>query len=313
MRATSRNVLVCLAAGAASLLAGCKKTVPAPQAAAPDTERVIYTTFYPTTYFCERISGGLVPVECPLPEGEDPIFWQPSRETIEAYQNARLIVLNGADFEKWAATASLPSSRTVRSTDEIREPFITIEGVSHSHGEGGEHTHDGTDGHTWVDPTNALLQIDAIVRAMQGAFPEDADVFRDNADQLDVDMLELRDRLGAVMSLTDGATLLASHPAYNYIARRFDVTIRSFDFDPGTPLTDEQLTELRHAIDESENDGRIVLLWQSEPLAETRSLLRSEFGVRSVLFSPCATTPASGDYLEVMYDNIERLGEALTD
>ena len=315
MRAKSRIVLACVAAVAVGLLAACKESSPQPQASAPEptTEPVVYTSFYPMAYFCERISGGNIPVECPLPEGEDPIHWQPSRETIEAYQNARLIVLNGADFEKWAITASLPSSRTVRTARAIQDPLIKIEGVTHSHGERGEHTHDGTDGHTWVDPTNALLQVGAIMNAMLAAFPEYENAIRANSSELQVDLLELNDRFEAIAVMAEGATLFASHPAYNYIARRYALPIVNFEFDPGEPLSDEQLAELRLAVDESDGDGRVVLLWESEPLAETVSLLDSEFGVRSVVFSPCETPPESGDYLEVMYNNLDRFDEALID
>ena len=49
---------------------------------------VVYTTFYPTTYFAQRIGGDLVKVVCPLPEGEDAIFWQPDDETLAALQGA---------------------------------------------------------------------------------------------------------------------------------------------------------------------------------------------------------------------------------
>ena len=79
-------------------MTGCGSDEPdQPAQAKKDTsENVVLTTFYPTAYFARRISGGLVPVDCPVPEGEDPIFWQPERSVLERYRNAKLIVLNGA-------------------------------------------------------------------------------------------------------------------------------------------------------------------------------------------------------------------------
>jgi ABC-type Zn uptake system ZnuABC Zn-binding protein ZnuA len=77
-------------------LAGCGGEGAASSAAAPSIDPAVRTSFYPATYFAERIAGGLVPVESPLPEGEDPIFWTPDAETIGLYQRAKLIVLNGA-------------------------------------------------------------------------------------------------------------------------------------------------------------------------------------------------------------------------
>ena len=69
---------------------------------------IIVTSFYPTTYFAERISGGLVPVVCLLPEDEDPIYWKPSSDAIVQFQAASLVILNGAEFEKWPNFVSLP-------------------------------------------------------------------------------------------------------------------------------------------------------------------------------------------------------------
>ena len=54
---------------------GCSDQDASPEAAAG--EPVVYTTFYPTAYFTERIAGDRLKIVCPVPEGEDPIFWNP--------------------------------------------------------------------------------------------------------------------------------------------------------------------------------------------------------------------------------------------
>ena len=65
-------------------LLGCQKDD------APQTREVpeVYTTFYATTYFTERIGGDRVKVVCPLPADADPIYWKPDSEAIAAYQLA---------------------------------------------------------------------------------------------------------------------------------------------------------------------------------------------------------------------------------
>ena len=66
---TRRNLMGVLTV--ASMCAGCADSSSGP---ADTRERAVYTTFYPTTYFAEQIAQGTVPVVCPLPAGEDPIF-----------------------------------------------------------------------------------------------------------------------------------------------------------------------------------------------------------------------------------------------
>ena len=74
---------------------------------------VIYTVNYPLAYFAERIGNDLVEVHFPAPTGEDPAFWSPDGDTIAAFQEADLILLNGAGYAKWVERAALPSSKVV--------------------------------------------------------------------------------------------------------------------------------------------------------------------------------------------------------
>ncbi|MEJ2085889.1 MAG: zinc ABC transporter substrate-binding protein, partial [Acidobacteriota bacterium] len=66
---------------------------------------VLYTVNYPLQYFAQRIGGDLVEAAFPAPEGDDPAYWKPTPEQILAYQNADLILLNGADYAKWLTLA----------------------------------------------------------------------------------------------------------------------------------------------------------------------------------------------------------------
>jgi len=281
-------------------------------------EPVVMTTFYPTTYFAERITGGVVPVELPLPDGEDPIFWQPSPETIARYQRAAAIVINGAGFEKWVATASLPRSRVINTAAGFRDRFIEMETVTHSHGPAGEHTHTGIDGHTWVDPNNAILQANAIAEGLADAFPERIEMFEANLPPLRADLEALDGRLRDVTAKLEGVVLLASHPAYNYLAQRYGWEIENLDLDPRAELTDVVLADIDRAIQARGYEAPVILLWESAPLETTTEQLKTDLGITSVLFSPAETRSdeqrdAGEDYLSIMNSNVDRLNEALSE
>ncbi len=292
--------------------AGCGSDEPAKpaQSETESTENVILTTFYPTAYFARRIAGGLVPVDCPVPVGEDPIFWQPERSVLERYRNARLVVLNGAQFEKWTSSASLPTSRLVDSAGAFKSEFISYRSdVTHSHGPAGAHSHEGIDGHTWLDPILAIAQAEEIARAMTEAWPEHADPFAANLAELSRDLGELDGAFKELTPMLQGVKLLASHPAYNYLAKRYSWEITNLDLDPESGLDAEAMEQIAIAI--GNHEGKAVLLWESQP---------SEGGFvgnfDSVVFSP-AELPGTGpspirpDYLAIMRGNIERLVEVL--
>ena len=286
-----------------ALLAGCGGGEPGVHD--PDLDPVVMTTFYPTTWMAERISGGLVEVRCPLPAEEDPIFWQPDRDTLAAYQSAALIVINGAGFEKWVDGASLPPSRVIDTAKGFEDQWLEYEGTTtHSHGAEGEHTHSGLDGHVWLDPLLAQEQAAAILGGMVAAFPEHEEGFRANHRGLHDALGELHVALSELATRLDDANVLASHPAYNYIARRYSFEVTSFDLDPAEPLRTEDREALKAAL---RPDRTNLLLWEGEPAEEDGGL----DGLVGVHLSPCEQPPEEGDYLGVMQDNVEFLRGAL--
>jgi len=276
---------------------------------------VVRTTFHPTTYFAERIAGDLVAVDNLVPASADPIFWTPTRDAIAAYQRSRLIVVNGADYERWVSMAALPESRTVVTTRDFEEPFIIIEGITHSHGPAGEHSHDGIDGHTWVDPVNAIRQARTLAEAMQATWPEHAEAFAANLEGLVADLEEVDASLRALTPRLEGVTLIANHPAYNYLARRYGWTITNVDMDPEALPGGAALADVRDALPASD-EGQVIMLWEAEPLDEIRQLLFVDMGVESVVFDPGESVSAADraegiDLLHLMRRNVEQLGGLL--
>ncbi len=275
----------------------------------------VLVTFYPTLYFAQRITGGDITIRLPLPEGEDPIHWQPDAQTIADYQSARVVILNGAEFEKWAVTAPLPRSRVANTAEGFDDEWLEFENtITHSHGPAGEHAHSGVDGHTWLDPNLAIQQARVIERALVEAFPVDADTFAINLMTLEADFRHLNERLSALTPDVGRVRLLASHPAYNYIARRYGWSITNLDLDPNTRLSEQDVGDILRAAGD-DTDLPIILLWESEPHEASRAMLEAA-GVSSVLFSPAenpseAEIEERGDYLDIMRANISRLRDIL--
>jgi len=59
----------------------------------------------------------------------------PDRKTIGDYQQADLVVLNGAAYAGWVSTVSLPRLRHLDTSKAFKDGFIVGEDtVTHSHG-----------------------------------------------------------------------------------------------------------------------------------------------------------------------------------
>ncbi len=276
----------------------------------PREVRLVCTTFYPTTYFTQRIAGDRVSVACLLPADEDPIFWDPSPATIEEYQAADLIVVNGADFEKWVAKTSLPTAKTVDTAAPLTAELLKFKSaVAHTHGAGGEHAHTGIDGHTWLDPAHAKVQADEIRKALARLLPEQADEFQTNFAALAADLDGLHQSLIELSGVLEDHYLLASHPAYNYLIERYGWKVKNLDLDPEAMPDEKSMAEIGTAA----QAGKIrVILWESQPTEEIAARFEKDFGLKCVVFSPCEQAPEGSDYIAAMKENIARLREAVS-
>lgn len=267
----------------------------------------VYTVNYPLTYFAERIGGEHVKVVFPAPKGVDPAFWTPGQAIIRKYQKADLILLNGAGYEKWVSKVSLPISRTVDTSKSFKEELIhTKTSVSHSHGPEGEHSHSGTAFTTWLDFSQASRQAEAIYKAFARKSSEYKEDFRNNFESLHSDLLELDKRMTALGNKSNGSPLLASHPIYQYMARRYKLNLEMVLWEPDVDPGEHEWNHLKglHTTHSAK-----YMIWEGPPLIESIGKL-AELKIDSVVFSPCFAVPAKGDFLSVMNANVATL-EAL--
>jgi len=264
----------------------------------------VYAVNYPLAYFAARIGGDAVKVVFPAPRGTDPAFWTPGAETIAKFQRADLILLNGAGYARWVARASLPRRRLVDTSKAFRDRFISIENaLTHAHGPSGAHAHAGTAFVTWLDPTQAIAQAHAIERAFARARPSEGKRFEERLKRLVADLEALDRDLAAAFKPFAGRPLVASHPVYQYLARRYALELKSVTWEPDQPPRAEDWRALHALLD---GHRAQLMLWEGAPLRETEIRL-SALGLRSVVFDPCANRPADGDFMRVMHDNVAAL------
>jgi zinc transport system substrate-binding protein len=267
----------------------------------------IYTVNYPLAYFAERIAGEQAKVVFPVPADVDPAFWQPDIDAIRAYQQADLILLNGAGYAKWVSKVSLPRLRTVDTSRSFSDQLIKSEsGIKHSHGSGDAHSHAGTAFTTWLDMSQAVKQAGAIADGLKRKRPQQSKLFEQNLQELKKELLELDAQIIVVAKKQPPLPLLASHAVYQYLARRYQLNLQSVMWEPDE-VPDE--TQWQALDDRLATHHANWMLWEAEPIAETVSRLKS-VGVNSLIFQPMGNKPASGDFISVMQNNLMNLQQA---
>ena len=221
-----------LLAAACAVMSACTGQAPstAPTPTVETGPLEVKVSSFPAEYLVKRLGGDAISLTNILPVGEDPPFWSPTGEQVAQMQSADLIVANGAGFEKWMQTATLPSGKVVDSAADVK--LVHLKATTHSHGKEGEHSHAGIDPHTWSDPVVYLQQAEVVHAALVKARPSQAATFDAGLASLRTDLTALDAELKAALAHAGDKQLSANHPAFNYIARRYGLQIRSFDFDP---------------------------------------------------------------------------------
>ncbi len=264
----------------------------------------IYVVNYPLHYFAERIAGEYAKVVLPVPPDVDPAFWMPDVATIAAYQRADLILLHGAQYAQWLTKASLPQFRLVDTSARFRERYIRrTDAVTHTHGPRGEHAHTDVAFTTWLDFDLAAQHAKAIADALSRARPGLRDTFQRRYTALEKDLQSLDQAIHTIVAQQPAQRFIASHPVYDYLARRYKLTIKSVDWEPDAVPSAaqwEQLSALRRTYPAA------WMIWEAEPAAATVATLAA-MGIKSLVFNPCANVPERGDFLSVMRHNVANL------
>ncbi len=267
----------------------------------------VYVVNYPLQYFAERIGAEQVHVVFPAPTDEDPAFWKPDVETIAAFQAADLILINGAAYAKWLKTASLPKSKMIDTSRRFKADYIEIQDTgTHSHGPTGEHSHAGTAFTTWLDFRQAARQAEAVTEGLSRLLPEHKDTFERRYAELEQDLLALDERLDTIAARQRTQPLLASHPVYQYLAKRYGLNLQSVLWEPEVMPDDEEWQRLQSIL---QGHAAAWMLWEGDPLPTSADKLQA-LGVKSLVFDPCGNTPQQGDFLSVMQQNVARFQQA---
>lgn len=276
---------------------------------------------YPLKYFAQQI--GMAEVEViflaggslllangsfPLADGSqqtnDPAYWKPSGDNIRVYQQADVIFLNGANYARWVNYASLPEDRLVNTSKVFAQNYIPVkDDISHSHGPKGEHSHGTLAFTTWLDMQQAIQQADAIRTTLVKLKPDRENYFNQNFNQLKNKLEATDQQLKAVMEKTNGAPVIFSHPVYQYFQRAYHVNGISMHWEPDEMPNDNAITMLS---EKNKAHTAKWMIWEDKPLLEIENMLK-KMNIQIVIFQPVSTTPAEGDFISVMQDNIRQL------
>ncbi|MCY4114343.1 MAG: zinc ABC transporter substrate-binding protein [Chloroflexi bacterium] len=191
------------------------------------------------------------------------------------------------------------------------------------HDEDGEHHdedghHEGEesalDPHMWLSPTLAALQVERIRDALVSADADNADGYRQRADELIAELNALEQEFAEGLAACKHDHFVTSHAAYGYLAAQFGleqipVAGLSADVEPSP----QRLANVTDRVTELQLGHVLVESVLSDRLAQT---VARETGIELLTIHAIeSVTPneleAHGDYFGLMRDNLANLRIAL--
>jgi manganese/iron transport system substrate-binding protein len=259
-----------LAGLAASVAAACLPSGAAAQGRDGRPLRVV-TTFTVIQDIAQNVAGTAAIVESITKPGAEIHDYQPTPLDVVKAQQADLVLWNGMGLERWFE----------RFFDNVKgvESAVVTEGiVPVSIAEG---PYNGKPNpHAWMSPSNALVYVVNIRRALSNADPANAAVYASNAaaytEQIKALDEPLRKRLAAI---PEGQRwLVTSEGAFSYLAR--DYNLRELYLWPIN--ADEQATpkQVRRVIDEVRKNKIPVVFSESTISDKPARQVAKETGAR---------------------------------
>ena len=231
----------------------------------------VVTTFTVIQDIAQNVAGTAAIVESITKPGAEIHDYQPTPLDIVKAQSADLVLWNGMYLERWF-------ERFFENVKDVPSVVLT-EGIEPMGIKEGAYT-GKPNPHAWMSPTNALIYVENIRKALVKHDPANAEVYNENAAAYSAQIKAidepLRRRLAAIPE--EQRWLVTSEGAFSYLAR--DYKLRELYLWPIN--ADEQGTpkQVRRVIDAVRKNGIPVVFSESTVSDKPAKQVASETGAR---------------------------------
>jgi zinc transport system substrate-binding protein len=259
----------------------------------------VVAAFYPLEFLVEEVGGEHMDLEGITPAGAEPHDLELTASQVRDITDADLLVYIGEGFQ--AAVEDVVS----QLDDDVAFDVLSVTRLLPAAEEG----ESATDPHVWLDPSIMALIADEIAARLADLDPDHAETFRDNAESLGRELEQLDGEYNEGLASCLTRDMVTSHEAFGYLAARYDLEqVGISGIDPEAEPTPDRLAEVARFVEEHDVSTIFFEELGSSDIADT---LARETGADVEVLATLESPPDSGDYLDVMRDNLTKLQRAL--
>ncbi len=261
--------------------------------------------------FVQRIGGARVAVTTLVGPDGDAHVYSPTAADAKAMAAAKLVVVNGLNFEGWMTRLVKSSAAKAPIVAAAAKVTPLKEAGGHSHG----HGHGGADPHAWQDVGNAKLYVAAIRDALVAADPTGKADYESNADAYLAELTaldaDLRAAIGRIPA--DRRRAITSHEAFAYFEKAYGLDFVS----PQGVSTEAEASakDVARIIRQMKAQKIPAVFLENVTNPRLIEQIARETGAKvgGRLYSDALSGPAgpAGTYIAMMKHNISQIEKAL--
>jgi len=274
----------------------------------------IVTTTTTIASLAREVAGDKADIYAIASPNRDIHFISPTPRDVLKVKKADVFIHGGLDLEAWRgplldAAGRLDFIHKGERAVDVSEGVPLVEmPASLSRLQGDIHAFGNP--HYQVDPLNAKIMTQNIAEGLAALYPEDADLFRKNAQAFDRKVDEKMRSWTREFSNLHGVTVVTYHKNWIYFTDRFGlVIVGEMEPKPGIPPTAKHIGELEKAM--KEKDVKIIL---TEPFREheTSKKIAKETGAKVLnLAQDVGGSKEAGDYIAMIESDLGAVETAL--
>lgn len=246
-----------------------------------------------------------------LPFGVDPHSFEPTPKLMASMEKSSLIFYSGAGLEPWAANFNF-KNKAVNISEFV--DLQELEEDEHEH-EGHHHSHEsGLDPHYWLDFDNMKKASNVITQELIKVVPQNRELFLKNQAQYILMLENLDEMYKTKLSQCSNDTVIVSHNALGYIAKRYDFTVESLT--GLSPESEPSAQDINRIFEHIKEDGADTIFFENFVNDKLIKNIAKDANIKFELFEPLGNITADEakaglTYEDIMKKNLQKLAEAL--
>ncbi len=265
-----------------------------------DSGKSVLVSIQPYAFFVESIAGKNLETHVLIPPGTTPHVYDPTPRQMADISRMDMYFYNGdLSFEQsWIdkVKSNYPDLQLVK----LNQGIALLHGHECNNPDHHHHDH-GVDPHTWLSPENGLIIAKQIFEALKNKYPESAELFEKNYQNLVQEIIRLDKTIEEKLSNISSNKFMIFHPSLSYLANDYGLEQIAIEFEGKEPSP----SQLRSSIDLAKQEGVSCILVQKEFDMENARIIADEIDGEIVQIDPL-----SKNWAENLLDIAQKISEA---